>query len=335
MKTRQLAPDFIKGLAIILMVYGHLTMVGTWASWQNDATGWIYSFHMPLFLMISGMFFSGGSDPFWKMKKLLLRIGVPYVLFISLYLVGLKLIQFVGIPTSNAPPGSVSEFVETILLHPRGGYWFLHSLLLIQLSLLLARAGAKWMKTNDAASILLVSALLLLLLVTFGLVQARTILYFLIGMAIQFVAGRTLKTPLLVGLGGIVLVWVLDHCLQLDGIRNFTFVEVVWCVSILFGSWAWADRFSESKGTSIIAWVGRNSLSVLVFHAIFIVLLKPVAGWCVRLEPTGWLYSIGATFIVTTLCLISAFICDKTRLSRYLFRTPRCYMPLQQSETHR
>ena len=72
MKTRQIAPDFVKGIAIVLMVYGHLTMVGSWASWRNHAAAWIYSFHMPLFLMISGMFFSVEGETGKKIKKLCL-----------------------------------------------------------------------------------------------------------------------------------------------------------------------------------------------------------------------------------------------------------------------
>jgi len=334
MKARQLAPDFIKGLAIILMVYGHLTMVGSWANWQNNATSWIYTFHMPLFLMISGIFFSVGSDPSGKMKKLLLRIGVPYLLFISLYLLGLKLIQQVGIATSNAPPSSALDFVKIVLLFPRGGYWFLHSLLLIQFSLLLGRLVAKRMgKTGEATAGLLLSSLFMLLLSAFGVVQTRTILYFLIGMAIQSIAGRTLKAPFLLGVGGMVLVWTTDYYLQLNAFGGFTLTEVVWCISILIATWGLADRFSAAHGTRVVAWVGRNSLSVLVFHAIFVTMFKPVSEWCVRLEPTGWLYSIGTTLLVTVFCLLSAWVCDKIRISRRLFGTSQFYMSLRQDTT--
>jgi len=314
------------------MVYGHLTMVGSWAGWQNTVTSWIYSFHIPLFLLVSGMFFSMESDSVARMKKVLLRIGVPYALFISVYLVGLILIQHIGIPTSNAPPGSVLGFVRTVLFYPYGGYWFLHSLLLIQLALLSGQAVVAWLKPggNPAASWLW-AVLILLGLSAFGLVLVRTILYFLVGLAAQTIAGRAPKASLLLGWGGVAFVWGLNHLLRLEAIRCFSFFEVAWCICILTGLWALADWFPQALGTRLLAWVGKNSLSILVFHSIFVVLLKPAAGWCVRIEPTGWLYSIGATALTTALCLLAAFLCDKARISRYLFATPKCYLPFGQA----
>ncbi len=76
--------------------------------------------------------------------------------------------------------------------------------------------------------------------------------------------------------------------------------------------------------------MGRNSLSILVINAIFIVLFNPAAGFFIRVEPTGWFYSISVTFMTTALCLFSVFILDRIGLSRYLFGTPQCYMPLHE-----
>ncbi|HAW18859.1 MAG TPA: hypothetical protein DCX14_01635 [Flavobacteriales bacterium] len=50
------APDFIKGLCIILMVYGHITMIGTLDEAQNAIKEFIYTFHMQIFLLVSGFF---------------------------------------------------------------------------------------------------------------------------------------------------------------------------------------------------------------------------------------------------------------------------------------
>ena len=43
--------DIAKGIAIILMIMGHVCSYG---SWKRNI---IYSFHMPLFIIVSGMFF--------------------------------------------------------------------------------------------------------------------------------------------------------------------------------------------------------------------------------------------------------------------------------------
>jgi len=329
MKQRQRAPDFIKGVAIVLMVYGHLTMVGACADVQNGVKSWIYSFHMPLFLLISGMFFSSAGDVAQKAKRIFLRVGLPYLIFISVYLLGLILIQKVGIPTSNAPPESVVEFVKTILLYPRGGYWFLHSLLLIQLALVLGRGC---MSERGASSLLIFTALLLLLLAAFELVRVRTIVYFLIGMAIRSVTDRKLDTPWYFGAACIVGVWALNYFLKLEELSVFSYTEMVWCLSILITLWGLAEKFSEGLGIKIVAWIGRNSLAILVFHSIFIVLLKPLAGLFTQFEPSGWLYSLGVTIMTTAFCIISALTLDKTKLSPYLFGTAQCYMPFRDAQ---
>lgn len=44
-------PDAAKGLGVLLVGLGHSRLLPEWAS------AWIYSFHMPLFFLLSGWFF--------------------------------------------------------------------------------------------------------------------------------------------------------------------------------------------------------------------------------------------------------------------------------------
>lgn len=48
MKTRVEYIDFMRGIAMLLVIYGH-------CSEMNTANRFILSFHMPLFFFISGM----------------------------------------------------------------------------------------------------------------------------------------------------------------------------------------------------------------------------------------------------------------------------------------
>ena len=124
MKIRQVIPDWIKGLAIVLMVYGHINHIGLFAALQKQAVGFIYTFHIPLFLIVSGFFFNTNNDPSELLRKLARRLLVPYLLFVSLYLTGLILIQKTGIQTSNLPPDSFLDFLKIVFFYPRGVYWF-------------------------------------------------------------------------------------------------------------------------------------------------------------------------------------------------------------------
>ena len=58
---RELIPDLLRGFAIILVVFGHCIQEGSGAAYRTEQLyfddrlyQFIYSFHMPLFMMISG-----------------------------------------------------------------------------------------------------------------------------------------------------------------------------------------------------------------------------------------------------------------------------------------
>ena len=58
--NRNLYIDLIKGIAIITVIIGHLiqyTSVGNFNFYENYIYKFIYSFHMPLFMLISGYLF--------------------------------------------------------------------------------------------------------------------------------------------------------------------------------------------------------------------------------------------------------------------------------------
>ena len=65
--------DLLKGIAIFLVVWGHTIQYGGSGSifFDNKAFIFIYSFHMPLFLLISGYFLakSAGRRSFVQKKS--------------------------------------------------------------------------------------------------------------------------------------------------------------------------------------------------------------------------------------------------------------------------
>lgn len=68
--------DFIKGIAIFLMLYGHSLQYGSGADflqsgqyWENNVMKVIYSFHMPLFITISGYLFWFSIQKAWNVEQ--------------------------------------------------------------------------------------------------------------------------------------------------------------------------------------------------------------------------------------------------------------------------
>ncbi len=64
-KPRDKTMDFAKGVAILCMVYAHIM-----TSWNSLDILYIYSFHMPLFVLISGYFFKNESIHVMLKKKI-------------------------------------------------------------------------------------------------------------------------------------------------------------------------------------------------------------------------------------------------------------------------
>ncbi len=112
--------DLYKGIAIILVVCGHLIM----SNWENaidkhPVYTWIYSFHMPLFFFVSGFLIDYtfiNRSVLGSLKKRFLSLMIPYVVWC-----------FIIAPSVNnrAELSFIHVFVDT---NPR--YWFVYLLFL-------------------------------------------------------------------------------------------------------------------------------------------------------------------------------------------------------------
>lgn len=126
--------DVARGIGIILVVYGHVfrgvassETMGTGSPlWGLDYA--IYSFHMPLFFLLSGLFaeasYRKGAKRFWVSKLML--IVYPYFLW--------SVIE--GVIRLSLPGATNGDFTLDKLLaigwQPIAPYWFLYSLFLSQ-----------------------------------------------------------------------------------------------------------------------------------------------------------------------------------------------------------
>lgn len=141
--------DAAKGLGIVLVVIGHaiggLRDANLLAS--NDALltvfYLIYTFHMPLFFFLSGMFVEkrlrAQPGPFFK--SLFTRIAWPYFLWST---VQLLVISMLG-SAVNTPTGFDAWRAVELLWKPTSQYWYLHALFILHLAsfMVLPRYGSK------------------------------------------------------------------------------------------------------------------------------------------------------------------------------------------------
>ncbi|HTH94023.1 MAG TPA: acyltransferase family protein [Rhodocyclaceae bacterium] len=148
---RNAVADIARGLGIVLIVFGHNRIV------QNDPGELyrvIFSFHLPLFFFLSGVFLSPEKDPATILKQRADSLLKPY--FVVLLLLGAAyMIQTYAFSIDYAF-GIFYAVGSSVLWTP---LWFLPHLLLAQL---LAAYLLRFFEPEKFGSILLVIALLLL-----------------------------------------------------------------------------------------------------------------------------------------------------------------------------
>ncbi len=126
--------DYAKSIGIILVVYGHLLSSGYHAGLSipkhffelSDSI--IYTFHMPLFFLLAGLFAEGSLQKRGARKYLidkLLRIAYPYFLW-SILQIGVEILF-----SSQTQRKAVISDIPAIVYKTWGQFWFLYALLIM------------------------------------------------------------------------------------------------------------------------------------------------------------------------------------------------------------
>lgn len=133
-KRRESWTDSARGIAIVLVVVGHViasyheARLYTESNLYNFLMQFIYSFHMALFMMVSGYLYSKSSheNRRYEIKKRLLSYGIPYLIFTVLWVL-MKLV--LSSVTNN--PVSLTD-IPLAVFYPVSFMWFIYALLIMQ-----------------------------------------------------------------------------------------------------------------------------------------------------------------------------------------------------------
>lgn len=128
------AIDIAKGLGIICVVVGHCIPDASSGQIMNpflrNVFHIIYSFHMPLFFFLSGLFIKpifSNKETIKFIKRRAIRLMTPY------FCVGLAYLPFKALLSSFAnKPYNMDDFWKIIIrVNPDGELWFLYTLFMI------------------------------------------------------------------------------------------------------------------------------------------------------------------------------------------------------------
>ena len=155
MKERDRYIDFIKGIAILLVLWGHCIQYGTCsdAFFENPLFKFIYSFHMPLFMLISGYLFAISVErhTLWEtISKRLLSMGVPIIVW--------SVIPDMILHISNGEKITFSSIRDSLT-----SLWFLWSVLILSIMVTVIEKCSKSKKIVALLLIICAGGVMLLL----------------------------------------------------------------------------------------------------------------------------------------------------------------------------
>lgn len=306
--------DIVKGLCILLVVYGHLQRIGALENTLTSIAAGIYTFHMPVFILISGFLFGARTGSVADFRRVIERVLKPYFVVGALLVTTYMSLSLMGITSFSN--NESSSWVSLLQGHPGGAVWFLYSLAMVQLIALLWFACAKRISSSVAYD---VGYTLLLVLTVHGLRFVKCgvtlplwfALYFAIGMFIR----RWIGTLPGFWQGGVLAVMMLlFFCVDRECVGNYPFVLSL----VSFMLWA-ASLISMNKVGRIIAYVGRHSIALLLFHPFFLGAAKPIYKPMLSVDPTGISGMICVCLLAIIGCLLIDYVIRITFLRKLVY----------------
>lgn len=301
--------DFIKTVCIVLMVVFHLAYIGDLYPMVKK---FVYTFHMPAFLMLSGYFLN-----VCKSNRDFVRsmwwLFVPYAVFESAYVVMASFL-----PTRDAVDQlSFPLVLDKLFLHPLGPYWYLHTLLLASVVSYSLCRMLRFRLPSFAVSILVAVVLGVLSYAT-GILSLPNVLYYAFGFALsqmQIPWSRFVRPSL----------WSLLPLLLLaffpEGWDKTTVVgiAIIYFMMSLLQAIYMRLPLPLQQGSGI---VGRNTLPILIFSPIFTMGAKVLLPY-LSFDRSGMLFLIVATFLTLFGSLFLTWLMDGLHLSRYFWGKSR------------
>jgi fucose 4-O-acetylase-like acetyltransferase len=326
-RTRLTWIDHAKGVGIFLVVVGHV-LRGLVAS-QILADGaafrfvdsWIYTFHMPLFFLISGLFADRQVErpPGEFVRDKLATLAYPYLIWSVLQ----TLLQ-VALSRHTNHPTNLGALVW-LMVTPIMQFWFLYALFLISLIYYTFRRSSLGSVGALAGFILLWS--------TYGwasfpawppLIAARANgIYYAFGSVLnrhRWIEGFG-RVPvwglaLVVALGyGAIVAWVFRSK------DTAPLIALTLALSGVMATMALAILFDRVKGLGFVRLLGVHSMEIFLAHTIASAGIRVILEKVLKVENAVVHIVLGTVGgIVLPLCLV--WVCRRGN-AEFLFRLPR------------
>jgi fucose 4-O-acetylase-like acetyltransferase len=267
--------DIAKGFGIILVVLGHCLLglinshfFQTPVSWPAVTVNTIYSFHMPLFFVISGYLASGKHRPAAAtIRKLIPTVVYPYFLWSILQ--GLTQVYMTKYTTSHVP----ISVLYKIFWIPIVPYWFLYALFFCHLGYLAVR------KLSHTLQLAISFCLYLLMLIALGhfgpnlpnivMETTRAFVFFILGVATVSLIRRFDWKTALIATALFAICNIVVYRIQWAD-TSLAIVSLGIACAGIAATLAWSRLLARHRSvlSKTLAFLGRFSMSIYVIHII-------------------------------------------------------------------
>ena len=250
--------DYLKCLFVLLVVAFHLAY---FADGYPLLKQWVYTFHMPGFLLISG-YLMRVDRPLRKFARTLLWLAVPYLVLESSYIV---LSSFLPV-RDGIDHLTVSTFADKFFVHPLGPYWYLHTLILCGIGYYII-----WQQKGcNTISRLILLGFYLAGLAFVQLVAWDVSLYFVLGIIIRQSKLSFLQVFRPSWLAFIALLWL--SCYP-ETFHKGSLGGLVTVYLVISAALAVFPHLPQCIKKAAL-FLGRNSLALFLFSPIFTMVCK-------------------------------------------------------------
>ena len=265
-KSRLLWADVARGIGIILVVYAHAIRglvqhqgaAPGWALWQDRV---IYTFHMPLFFVLAGLFLwpslERGRKAFLKDRSL--TVLYPYFL----WSLAIGVLQMIARPYVNSPV-SPADLVA-IPWWPIEQFWFLYALFTLQIIALLIFPRRLLLV---AAAIVLPFVPTLFASAPYVLVTLTWLPFLVLGLLLSPALGKVAgagrsRIALLAAAGWLLFAGVVALGPGVEDPMFFYAAGSIGAAATLLS----AMLVREGRAATGLAWLGAGSMAIFVMHS--------------------------------------------------------------------
>lgn len=300
--------DFLKAIFIILMIVFHLVYIEELYPYAKKI---VYTFHMPIFLIISGYLTNINKNA----KPFLLNIFwlfVPYVFMETGYVIMSSILPV----RDKIDILSFSVLMDKIFLSPMGPYWYFHTLIIC--SIIYYFTFTILSNLNKIPRFIILGSLLFILSYFLHSLSINNVIYFLIGIAIRqskldflFIFQSSLWA-----LVPMVILCFFSESLDKGTLTGFLITYCAISISLYLYS------LLSEKIRRFFCFIGQNTLIILLFSPIFTFLSRlylPLFSF----DKFGVTFTFITILVAITGCLTIGYFLDKMHISILLFGKPQ------------